>query len=283
MEKQSKSYGVVLPTMDEDHEEFVFIDEDYDVDDDLSHWEFIDSSVTDSDDADDDVSFHRGELLRRNVESFIPLTFPFPPITEVKKSIPIPAPIQDTDDRDPSLDGSDDQDDDVDASFHRDELSRRRNLAFGMPFPFPHLTVVKRLNLMHDHDNDDHDPSHDDASFHRDEVSRRNLVYGMPFPFPPLTEVKKFIPFPAPIQDNDDHDPSHDGSDDQDDVDDDYGCDLDDELVPKALSGKFGRQRMRKLGKRAFAKMNTSKKSPYLYVRPGCVHGKHGLGLKHSF
>ncbi|TYJ40668.1 hypothetical protein E1A91_A04G157500v1 [Gossypium mustelinum] len=248
MEKQSKSYGVVLPTMDEDHEEFVFIDEDYDVDDDLSHWEFIDSSVTDSDDADDDVSFHRY-----------------------------------TDDRDPSLDGSDDQDDDVDASFHRDELSRRRNLAFGMPFPFPHLTVVKRLNLMHDHDNDDHDPSHDDASFHRDEVSRRNLVYGMPFPFPPLTEVKKFIPFPAPIQDNDDHDPSHDGSDDQDDVDDDYGCDLDDELVPKALSGKFGRQRMRKLGKRAFAKMNTSKKSPYLYVKPGCVHGKHGLGLKHSF
>ncbi|XVE93707.1 hypothetical protein REPUB_Repub01dG0217300 [Reevesia pubescens] len=81
-------------------------------------------------------------------------------------------------------------------------------------------------------------------------------------------------------------DQEDDGGDDYDEEveeDEDDGYDLDDELVPRSLSGKFGRERMRKLGKRAFAKMNTSKKSPFLYVKPGCVHGKHGLGLKHSF
>ncbi|CAJ1933596.1 unnamed protein product [Sphenostylis stenocarpa] len=70
-----------------------------------------------------------------------------------------------------------------------------------------------------------------------------------------------------------------DGDYDEDDDDDGYG--LDDELVPWTVSNKFGRQRMRKLGKRAFSKMHNSKKSPYLFVRPGCVRGKHGLGLKH--
>ncbi|KAL2328999.1 hypothetical protein Fmac_022426 [Flemingia macrophylla] len=70
-----------------------------------------------------------------------------------------------------------------------------------------------------------------------------------------------------------------DEDDDADDADDGYG--LDDELVPWNVSNKFGRQRMRKLGKRAFSKMHNSKKSPYLFVRPGCVRGKHGLGLKH--
>ncbi|XP_004507487.1 uncharacterized protein [Cicer arietinum] len=69
---------------------------------------------------------------------------------------------------------------------------------------------------------------------------------------------------------------------DVDDVDDDDG-DLDDELVPWDIGNKLGRQRMRKLGKREFTKMNNSKRSPYLFVRPGCVRGKHGLGLKHSF
>ncbi|KAJ4716587.1 FK506-binding protein 3-like [Melia azedarach] len=64
---------------------------------------------------------------------------------------------------------------------------------------------------------------------------------------------------------------------------DDYDDDLDDELVPWSVSGKLGRQRMRKLGKRACAKMNYSKKSPFLYMKPGAVHGKHGLGMKHSF
>ncbi|XVF45359.1 hypothetical protein PTKIN_Ptkin02bG0199500 [Pterospermum kingtungense] len=69
----------------------------------------------------------------------------------------------------------------------------------------------------------------------------------------------------------------------EEEEEDDGVYDLDDELVPWALSGKFGRQRMRKLGKRSFAKMHTSKRSPFLYLKPGCVHGKHGLGLKHSF
>ncbi|EOX97901.1 hypothetical protein QUC31_015443 [Theobroma cacao] len=119
-----------------------------------------------------------------------------------------------------------------------------------------------------------------------------------------LSSSPKDSPIPDLIQDSDDrlhhhdYEPFHDGygepyiddqeEDDGDDYDDDYdeydddGYDLDDELVPRALSGKFGRQRMRKLGKRVFAKMHTSKKSPFLYVKPGCVHGKHGLGLKHS-
>lgn len=78
------------------------------------------------------------------------------------------------------------------------------------------------------------------------------------------------------------HDHDYDYHDDDDDVSDD-GYDLNDELVPWSVSDKFGgRERMRKLGKRAFTKMNNSKRSPKLFVRPGCVRGKHGLGLKHS-
>ncbi|XP_028767907.1 uncharacterized protein LOC114725547 isoform X2 [Neltuma alba] len=73
------------------------------------------------------------------------------------------------------------------------------------------------------------------------------------------------------------------GGDDYEDTGDYDGYDLDDELVPWSVNTKFGRQRMRKLGKRAFSKMNNSKRSPYLYVRPGCVRGKHGLGLKHNY
>ncbi|KAK4761319.1 hypothetical protein SAY87_006212 [Trapa incisa] len=73
---------------------------------------------------------------------------------------------------------------------------------------------------------------------------------------------------------------SRENENENDDVEEDDG--LDDELVPRNLSGKLGRQRMRKLGKRACSKMNTSKRSPYLYVKPGCLYGKHGLGLKHS-
>lgn len=68
----------------------------------------------------------------------------------------------------------------------------------------------------------------------------------------------------------------------EDDVYDGDDGDLDDELVPWSVSGKFGRQRMRKLGKRSFSKMNQTKRSRYAYVKPGCVRGKHGLGLKHS-
>lgn len=72
------------------------------------------------------------------------------------------------------------------------------------------------------------------------------------------------------------------GYDDSDGYDDDGAYDLDDELVPRAVSGKLGRQRMRKLGKRASAKVNSSKRAPFSYVKPGAVHGKHGLGMKYS-
>ncbi|KAH7575012.1 hypothetical protein JRO89_XS02G0035300 [Xanthoceras sorbifolium] len=75
---------------------------------------------------------------------------------------------------------------------------------------------------------------------------------------------------------------THADEEDMYDDDGDGGYDLDDELVPRSVSGKLGRQRMRKLGKRGFAKMFNSKRSPFLFTKPGCVHGKHGLGLKHS-
>uniref|UniRef100_A0A7N0T1R3 Uncharacterized protein n=1 Tax=Kalanchoe fedtschenkoi TaxID=63787 RepID=A0A7N0T1R3_KALFE len=56
--------------------------------------------------------------------------------------------------------------------------------------------------------------------------------------------------------------------------------DLDDELVPWSVGDRFGRQRMRKLGGRTYAKMNKTKKFAYTLNRPGCVRGKHGLGRK---
>lgn len=74
---------------------------------------------------------------------------------------------------------------------------------------------------------------------------------------------------------------NNDDCDDSDDYDD--GHDLDDELVPWGLSDKFGRQRIRKLGKRAGPKMNKAKRLAYRYNRPGCVHGKHGFGVQHSY
>lgn len=80
-----------------------------------------------------------------------------------------------------------------------------------------------------------------------------------------------------------DEDENEDESEvEDDDDDDDEDLDLDDELVPKWLSNKFERQRMRKLGKRAYPKMKKSKRLVNQYNRPGCVHGKHGLGLKHN-
>ncbi|KAG7618427.1 hypothetical protein AtNW77_Chr4g0313781 [Arabidopsis thaliana] len=66
-----------------------------------------------------------------------------------------------------------------------------------------------------------------------------------------------------------------DGEEDRE-YDDSY--DLDEELVPRSVSKKVGRQRMRKLGKRAIAKVYASKISPFL--KPGIVRGKHGLGMK---
>ncbi|XP_052192158.1 uncharacterized protein LOC127801258 [Diospyros lotus] len=74
-----------------------------------------------------------------------------------------------------------------------------------------------------------------------------------------------------------DDDGEEDENEEQEECDDDG---LDDELVPKSVSDRFGRERLRKLGKRAYSKMNKSKRLPYLSNRPGCVRGKHGLGLK---
>ncbi|KAG2243497.1 hypothetical protein Bca4012_022091 [Brassica carinata] len=66
---------------------------------------------------------------------------------------------------------------------------------------------------------------------------------------------------------------------DDGEYDDSY--DLDEELVPRSVCKKLGRQRMRKLGKRAIAKvLVTSKTSPYSHLKPGCIRGKNGLGLK---
>ncbi|XP_038693726.1 uncharacterized protein LOC119991445 [Tripterygium wilfordii] len=85
-------------------------------------------------------------------------------------------------------------------------------------------------------------------------------------------------------QDSDHHNRSDideklDGDEEDEELDD---YDEDDELVPEQVSGKLGRQRMRKIGKRVFARITSSKLSPHGYVKPGCVYGKHGLGLKHS-
>lgn len=82
----------------------------------------------------------------------------------------------------------------------------------------------------------------------------------------------------------DHHDSSdQDEEEEEEEEEEDYDDDLDDELVPYWLSDKFGRQRIRKLGKRACSKMNKSKRGPYIFNRPGCVHGKHGFGVQHSY
>ncbi|XP_019448471.1 PREDICTED: methionine aminopeptidase 2-like [Lupinus angustifolius] len=100
---------------------------------------------------------------------------------------------------------------------------------------------------------------------------------------PPISSPK------VPLNEKVCHIHVHHTDDDGDDVDDDDddddqhdNDDLDDELVPWDVSNKIGRNRMRKLGKREFPKMINSKRSPHLFVSPGCVHGKHGLGLKHK-
>ncbi|KAG7540366.1 hypothetical protein ISN45_Aa07g005820 [Arabidopsis thaliana x Arabidopsis arenosa] len=76
---------------------------------------------------------------------------------------------------------------------------------------------------------------------------------------------------------NDDGEEDRGGEDGE--YDDSY--DLDEELVPRSVSKKVGRQRMRKLGKRAIAKVYASKKmSPFSHLTPGIVRGKHGLSMK---
>lgn len=63
---------------------------------------------------------------------------------------------------------------------------------------------------------------------------------------------------------------------DDDDVDDDY--DFDDELVPWKLKGRFGKQRIKKMGVRKMGQRGgpklTAKKLPYYDNRPGFAHGK---------
>lgn len=76
-----------------------------------------------------------------------------------------------------------------------------------------------------------------------------------------------------------DVDDGHDDDDGDDDHDDD-GYGIDDELVPWEVKDRFMRQRIRKSGKNSFGKMAKSKKSALIFTRPGCVRGKHGLGLK---
>ncbi|GFY94975.1 hypothetical protein Acr_10g0003600 [Actinidia rufa] len=69
-----------------------------------------------------------------------------------------------------------------------------------------------------------------------------------------------------------------DVDDDDEEEEEDYEYDVDDELVPRSVSDRFGGQRLRKLGKRAFPKMNSPRKLPcYYYNRPGGVHVKRGL------
>ncbi|KAK8490279.1 hypothetical protein V6N13_080648 [Hibiscus sabdariffa] len=111
-----------------------------------------------------------------------------------------------------------------------------------------------------------------------------------PPPFPDLRFTSpRIIPIPEMIPDGDDHVPYDEAytgdqeEEEEEEEEDEDEDELDDELIPRGVSGKLGRQRMRKIGKRGFAKMNNSKRSAMLYVKPGCVHGKHGLGLKHCF
>ncbi|GAA0141840.1 hypothetical protein LIER_02891 [Lithospermum erythrorhizon] len=47
--------------------------------------------------------------------------------------------------------------------------------------------------------------------------------------------------------------------------------DLDDELVPMYLKGKFDRERMKKVRRKSCARMNKLKKLDFKYNRPGCA------------
>ncbi|CAN4107483.1 unnamed protein product [Withania somnifera] len=79
------------------------------------------------------------------------------------------------------------------------------------------------------------------------------------------------------------HDDDDDDQEEEEEEDEEEDFDFDDdELVPNWISDKFGRQRIRKLGKRVSSRMNKSKKGPYIFNKPGCVRGKHGFGVQHS-
>ncbi|CAI9769073.1 unnamed protein product [Fraxinus pennsylvanica] len=76
------------------------------------------------------------------------------------------------------------------------------------------------------------------------------------------------------------HQVYHDDSEYDDEIE---GSGLDDELVPLKLKDRFGKQRITKIGRRGGSRVNKSKKVSYYYNRPGCVYGKHGLGVQHCF
>ncbi|EYU37839.1 hypothetical protein ABFS82_02G019300 [Erythranthe guttata] len=60
-----------------------------------------------------------------------------------------------------------------------------------------------------------------------------------------------------------------------DDVsDDDDAHDVDDDLMPWKLKDKFGRQRIRKMGKRAVPNFNKAKSLPYYHNMPGTMYRK---------
>lgn len=82
------------------------------------------------------------------------------------------------------------------------------------------------------------------------------------------------------VYDND-HD---DGEEEEDDAGiDDDDDDMDDELIPWKLKDRFGKQRIRKMGKRGGPKVSKSKRLPHYHNRPGCLYGKHGLGVQHYY
>lgn len=77
---------------------------------------------------------------------------------------------------------------------------------------------------------------------------------------------------------DDDEEEEEDGGMDDDDDDD-----VDDELIPWKLKDRFGKQRIRKMGKRGGPKVSKSKRLPHYHNRPGCLYGKHGLGVQHYY
>lgn len=71
-------------------------------------------------------------------------------------------------------------------------------------------------------------------------------------------------------------DDSDNDDEDDDDDDDDAAHDVDDELMPWKLKDKFGKQRMKKMGKRVGPKPSNSKKLPYYYHnRPSRLYGSN--------
>ena len=70
-----------------------------------------------------------------------------------------------------------------------------------------------------------------------------------------------------------------DDDDDDDDGHDDDVSDMDDDLIPWDVKDLLVKQRVRKSGKNSFRRLAKAKKSALVFTRPGCVRGKHGLGL----